>query len=453
MNFRQNQTCDETANAAASRRPQIRRLGRLPAMLWSLGLVSCIAKTVFAVEVKGAVSVNSQYTDNSRKVDRHAVGEQVKSDWINSPELDLSVLEVGPLLNATADTRLERRHYAHNTFSDDTLVTGAAHLDAAVIGERLRWLLDDTRTQTSINSQLQDVPNNQQITNVLSSGPQLRWALNPRTNVSSSLRYASVNSNRTGNDSARWSLDGQGVRRLNGANSVGLKLNLTKVNFLSSNGIDNRRVDVRATYSRESGERLKLDVELGGVTIDNTGGRTSRNAVGAITGNYKFAPQWSGNLQMTRNATDQSLQSLSGSRQFGQNFTQGSDTPGTFVESEARAGVHHQGARLDGNFSLGWLHQNFLDVRRDETRRTANLRFEYRLGPRVSLDASGEVQVIDRQTFSGHDIERDAELRISWRPEQHLTLAGGVGARARESQRIISRYRERHATVSLAYRF
>ena len=417
----------------------------LKSMVWVPGLVSAPA---MALDVHGEISGRSEYTDNSRRTSANK-----EDDVIHTPQLDLSVVQKDRLLDIQADYRLEHRKYVNKTFSDNTLLTGASRVDAQIAGDTLHWLIRHNRSETAVNTRLQNTPDNQQVTNSLSTGPRLRWAISPRNLVEASLEYESINENRSGNDSQRVMLDTHITRKLDEASSFGVRLNASDVKFQAQGGNDYRRGDFRFTYARELGERSKFDVELGGVDVNRERGRTERDWSGAFNGSFRFTPGWSADVSMSREATDQATQALGGARQFGATNNERSDISDAFVLSTARAALIRAGERLNVTWSVQVARQNYDQATRDEQRRGTALRLAYRIGPKVTLDAAGSLEVLDFEGQTGHDIQRDGDVRVSWRPGKNFKADVGVSVSSRDSPRDAVTYRERRASVGLGYDF
>lgn len=401
-----------------------------------------------ALDVHGAVRDTSEYTDNSRRV--HTLKEH---DWIHRPELDLSILQKGRQFDVDANYQLERRVYTNNTFSDDTLFSGAGRLSAEVIPDAVRWFVQHNRTQSVVNSQLQNTPNNQQVTNTISTGPQVRWAFSARNTLNATLQYQAINANRSSNDSGRIGLDSQLQRRLNEGSSIGLRFNASKVNFQSQFGNDYERGDLRATYVVSRGVRTKLTIEAGGVLVNRDRGKTERDWTGLLGGTYQFTDQWKANLTAKRDATDQAEQALRGARQFGEQNNQRSDISEAFVLSSVDADVTRIGARSNVTLGVSVSRRSSSASRLNEKRRGAVLAVGYRIGPTLMLDAVGRLDVVDFQDLPAHDIERNGDIRLVWQIGRSLTAQAGMSINSRDSPRTVVSYTERRASIGLGYRF
>ena len=418
---------------------------------WSLVTLPVLllgVRPVLALDVHGGVSTHSQYTDNSRRT--HT---QQEHDWIHTPQIDLSVEQKNRAFEVNAGYRLEKRQYANNTFSDDTLFTGSSRLDAQVFGDTMRWFLQHNRNQSAVDTRAQNVPTNQQVTNSISSGPQFRWALTARDRVDATLQYQSINASRTSNDSARIALDAQARHQLDEQSSIGLHWNATQVNFQSQFGNDYRSEDVRLTFERDRGERAKLSVEVGGSVVNRDRGRTDRNWVGSLGANYQLSKTWAVNLNLAREATDQAQQAVQGARQFGDLNGQRSDISEAFLLNSLNASVTRTGQRLTGTLAVTASRQSFSSTPRDESRRGTSLHATYQLGPRLTVDAFGSVEVLDFQNFAGHDVQRDGQLRISWQIGRSFNANLGMGISTRDSRRANLNYSEHTGSVGVGYRF
>jgi len=154
-----------------------------------------------------------------------------QSDWIQAVMAGLSYRESTIDVNARVLAQVERRHFSHQTFGDDT----AEFLDGAavwlVLPRRLTWNIEDTFRQTLLNVAAPDTPTNRAKTNSLSTGPDFTFSLGSTTSAMVGGRYGRYDIENSINDNRRYTAYVRGLHALSVQTKLSLNYEAARVYF------------------------------------------------------------------------------------------------------------------------------------------------------------------------------------------------------------------------------
>jgi hypothetical protein len=137
-----------------------------------------LAFPAWALNTGASLGVGIGYTNNAT-----LSADNERDDWIASASAGLSVSEdSGPLTGAVGVT-LDYLDYLRNSYSNQDYLGVNAKLRWAQVKDRLTWQLDDYFAQVPVDSLASDTPGNTQNTNVISFGPDVEFAITPRSKL------------------------------------------------------------------------------------------------------------------------------------------------------------------------------------------------------------------------------------------------------------------------------
>ncbi|HEY0179421.1 MAG TPA: outer membrane beta-barrel protein [Dokdonella sp.] len=241
--------------------------------------ISCITAAGLALASVGAVRADPalDYTiglgvghdDNVNLSHTDPVG----ADMI-TPELTFDVKEQGAALSANAAGSVSYLDYlGHSPYGDQFrgLVSGVG--DWALSPERIDWVAEDYLGRQPINVLAPSTQDNQQQTNVFSTGPTLRARFSEALRGRLDLRYTNTWADKnTTFDSNRWSGAGTLSFLLDAVNSVSASATGLRVRYREREAepFDYDRNDLLFGYQRTT-PILKLDVDGGYSRLDLRG--------------------------------------------------------------------------------------------------------------------------------------------------------------------------------------
>jgi hypothetical protein len=206
------------------------------------------------------------------------------------PRFDFRVDQQGALLSASAAGSLEYRDYLGGAFGNElrTLFDGSAawHISPG----RFDWVFQDSAGRQPVNALVADAPNNQQQTNVFSTGPSLRARFGEVTRGQLDLRYTNGYADTTSAfNSNRLSAVGSLLWPLDPADTVSASASSTRVRYTEreSEPFDYDRQDVYAGFQRKL-RQFTLDGAAGYSWLDLRRGGNPSGAL--LRGDLRWNP-------------------------------------------------------------------------------------------------------------------------------------------------------------------
>lgn len=234
---------------------------RILATMTSSGLaLATMAGPIAAAPVLDyTIGVGLQHDDNVAQSQDHPV-----SDNILAPNLSFTLNQQGSALTARAAGSVEYRDYLSGTFNSQ--FAGLLSSSAAwhISPDRLDWVAEDYVGRQPINVLANNDPNNQQQTNVFSTGPTLRAHFSDALRGEFDLRYTNTYAEVTKEfNGDRYGVAGRLLYQLDPLNQLTGNVSLLRARFDVAPTInDYDRGDVYVGYSRR-GDIFDLQGTLG----------------------------------------------------------------------------------------------------------------------------------------------------------------------------------------------
>lgn len=157
-------------------------------VLWTaLGALACKAE---AQDATGGLEVRAGfgYSDN---VNRNVKSFAESTNWFEGGLVGGGTWRT-PRIEATLSADLAYRGYSREASGDEVVGGANATLGVDLLPKYVRWIVEDTYTQTALDPTSADAPDNRQGTNVLSTGPDLFVPLGARTRAFAKARWEDV---------------------------------------------------------------------------------------------------------------------------------------------------------------------------------------------------------------------------------------------------------------------
>lgn len=220
-----------------------------------IAMLAALASPAFAdVGVTGQVG----YSENAG---RYRDGP---SDVTRTYILDANLGRQTELFDIYFDYRANKEDWRDNVQADREYVNGAGVLRWKILPETLAWELSNRRANQIIEAERPEIPDNQQVVSVVSTGPTLNLALGSSNAVSLSADYSQVDYEESGwldNDSK--GVAGVFTHSFSSALSGSLNGNWTETEFEGAfSGLDYRVGSVSAAVAFQRGA-LTLAAEGG----------------------------------------------------------------------------------------------------------------------------------------------------------------------------------------------
>lgn len=172
------------------------------------------------------------------------------SDTVMRPYFGFVFTENTSEMKAKADVLLMNESYSRNTFNSQFLPTIEATLDWTIQPNRLSWALEDYAYIQRIDVNVADVPDNQEVFNVLTTGPDFIFARGLYDGLAK-LRVGDVYYSESDQDNQRLIATGILTRALNDYSEAGVDASLSSVLFEEDYLIDYDIMSLVGRYKRE----------------------------------------------------------------------------------------------------------------------------------------------------------------------------------------------------------
>ena len=349
------------------------------------------------------------------------------------PSFAFTYNEQGSVLEARAAGHVQYRDYLGGAFSDEFTGTASGIFDWHILPNRLDWMLEDYVGYQPVNVLANNVPNNQQETNVFVTGPTLRAHFSDQLRGQFDLRYT--------NSYAETTRDFNGDRIGGIARIIDL---LTPSDTLTGNlGFqsvrydnvpdtnDYDRTDAYGTYVR-TGPHSRLEADLGYTWLDFKGNAEDHSGIFLrASGRYDFAEHTIGTLTVSRTFSDavQFLQvdpSQVGQVVIGSGLNGALVSPSVYKEDRVAGSIEQGGQTYTLSFSPFWYRDDYLNAQDQVVSTGLNVRaygfyaaYNYRIQQDLTLGAFIGTERRNYTDLARTDKDYDFGLNLGWQMAQH----------------------------------
>lgn len=400
------------------------------------------------------LGVSVEHSDNINRSGTDPVDQDVLI-----PQATFSANQSGSALELHAAGALEYRDYLGNAFADEFrgLLSGA--MAWHISPERLDWVVEDYLGRQPINVFANDAPDNQQRTNVFSTGPTFRARFGSSWRSQVDLRYTNNYAERSKDfNNDRFSVNAHLLRELSQTDAVGVSLGdaRTRYDEQVSRAFDYDRRDAYASF-QHLGQSFTVQAAAGYSWLDMQRASDRSGALVRATMRWVPSTQTSAGLTLAREFSDASQDLVIEPSQIG-NVGIGSGlngavvSPQIYVEKRATFDVAHNEERYRFSFAPFVRQMHYIDGNFPNQRsRGFYADFSYYLQPKLWLRAysGAEHRRYDRLARTDDDLLLG--LALNWQRTPHWLWTVQVYRDRRNSNAEFVDYTENAALVSLTY--
>ncbi|HEX5123970.1 MAG TPA: hypothetical protein VFV97_12050 [Rhodanobacteraceae bacterium] len=349
------------------------------------------------------------------------------------PTFAFTYSERGSVLEANAAGHVQYRDYLGGAFSDEFTGTASGVFDWHILPNRLDWMLEDYVGYQPVNVLANNVPNNQQQTNVFVTGPTLRAHFTDEIRGQFDLRYANSYAEQTRDfNGDRLGGIARLIDLMTSADTLTGNLGFQSVrydNVPDTNNYD--RTDAYGSYVR-TGPHSRMEADLGYTWLDFKGGAEDHSGIFLrATGRYDFAERTSGTLQFSRTFSDavQFLQvdpSLVGQVVVGSGLNGALVSPAVYQEDRIAGSIDQSGQTYTLSFAPYWYKDDYLNIQNQLNNTGLNLEayglygtYTYHIQQDLSLGAFAGAERRNYSDLDRTDKDYDFGLALGWTMTQH----------------------------------
>ena len=389
-------------------------------------------------------------TDNVTRVESNPV-----DDTIASAGLRFSYDERSSRLEADVVGNVGYYEYLEDTYDSELLGNIAADLSAAIVSDTFYWKLSDNFGQVLNDPFTPATPDNREILNYLSTGPEAKFRLGTQMELELGARYAMADYEDSPLDSATVLFEGGLTRSISKGSEFGLFLRHQQLEYDDAPpGFDYDQSQAFLRYNA-LGSRTRVRIDVGVDEIDREAARSTLSE-----------PLF--RLEAERRMSNRSTVTLSGIRQFdssGSAFASEQSGDGISLDTSAsrqafdpflheglRLGWRYTGNRTDFGLGANWSQQTY-ENRRDFdqtlTSFSASLRRAFTPNLSMTLDISDgrsefEVPGADYQDLT-------TGISLEWRMSRALVTRLSYSHGERDSDTVGGNYDENRIWLSIGY--
>lgn len=378
-----------------------------------------------------------------------------------TPRLAFDYTEQGALLTATAAGSLGFTHYLGNApYSDQFFGVFSGVADWAISPERFDWVAEDYVGRQPVNVLAANTQNNQQQTNVFSTGPTLRARFSDAWRGRLDLRYTNAWADKTREFNSNSPSAVAQMAYLLGANDS-VSGNVTALNVRykdrESQAFNYDRHDAYAGY-QHTDRLFSFNGQAGysWLSLRDKGQRTGPLLMATL--NWTPSPTTSVGATVRRDFSDASHDLMidpSDITRLGIGSARNGTviSPQLYIEKLAQLDFNHTQNRLRIDLAPFWRQIDYIEgenLSQHSLGYYANL--SYLLNPTLVLSASSGRE---RRRYTGLDrVDTDIAYAVElvWQRTSHWFLSTRLDRILRNSTVVDARYTETIATLSLSYK-
>lgn len=153
-----------------------------------------------AAQTDYGIGYAGEYTSNVRRASTNP-----EDEWINSVIAGFTYTENTQDLTAFVTGQAQHRAYSSGTFGDETLYFLNSSALWTISPQRFTWTVEDSYRELTLDPTAAATPTNRAGSNAFSTGPDIRFEINPVNALVVNARYGNVYVGNTGLDNNRYS--------------------------------------------------------------------------------------------------------------------------------------------------------------------------------------------------------------------------------------------------------
>lgn len=409
-------------------------------------LVLGFAHNLHAANADYTLGTQAEYTDNITLTE-HNAQDDVALSLLGGFLVEHAAAE----LDADIRGLLDYRNYLDNTYDNETLGSLSATAEWRPLPSFLHVVVEDYFTQTALNSEAPDTPDNRINANAFSAGPDLFFRLAPATSLETQLRRSEYYFEDSTADSSRNSIAAAWVRAIRPQLSVSANVAYEDAEFDEQGQNDFSKTDYFLGSVVQRG-RTELAVDLGMSDID----RSVAEDVDGFLGRLSLARQIRTNarldLELSAQYTDSGVDLLTaGSAPFEVDRSGEQVSGDIFFDRRLEARYHSGTSERSWGAYLIVRNEDYEIIPQD--RESAGVRLEMRRGISESLYVNGHAQYRKEDYLDIDQTNKDSELGVGLERQlaRRLTARLDYTLNSRNSDVVDASYDENRIIFLIYY--
>jgi len=399
-----------------------------------------------ALDLSAEAGYEGEYTNNTTRTDTDKVGE-----WIHRPKVNARLDHSGDAIQASANYSARRDIHQEAVFNDRTYVTGRAEVTWQALPNRLSFNVFNARTETSINSTLPDSQDNRQTTDTTGAGTTLTIPSIGSQYIQFGYKYSMLSRDETDSDSNRQSTNLSYLIPISENRTLSLTANYGDIDFDNPFSPDYVSKSGSIQYASASNS---LDVSFSmGYTQFERG--LQRKDANGTTGNASLTWRTTGVTSLTasysRSLDDNSLDTVRGTPEFGERFTEDSTLNEVFTQDNLQLSLNTAIGHNQIHFSGYLRNKDYEDISSDEERKNISLTATRKLQSNVSGRLFLSVMRVDVDNSNRDYDEYRAGASVTWGQIKNLNVTASVTYGRRDSDAVLTEYEEVSGKILLMY--
>ena len=400
-----------------------------------------------ALDIAFGIGYEYQYSDNIRLA---AVAPEVESLHIGRVTLGLA--ERSSVLTLRGSANIEHRDYVNDTFEDGVYGTVGAAANWIVVPQRLNWSLENYFSQTIIDARTADTPANRQNSNVLATGPDFIFRINPLNTLELSARLSNYYYEVTDANNNRLQGDLRWIYRLTPRTDLSLNYQTVTVHFLNESGNINFVRDELFVRGRTRPSRSEYTVDLGTSIVYAVGADPIAGALLRLGWRRELNPRANVTASAGMEYSDHDRDYLSeGGASGGGTTGDAVGIGGFYYGQRVDVGYTYAGAYGSDTLRAFWRTLDYETGPFDQTLYGAEAELGFDSGPLLTPYLFGGYQQTEFTQTAIDDVDSYGGFRLRYRLRSRFIVALEGRHTVRDSSDTVRNYEENRGLVTLAY--
>ena len=416
------------------------------------GIAAAIALPIYAaparaLDISFGLGYEYQYSDNVRLV---AAAPEAESLHIG--RVTLGVAERSSALTLRGGANIEHRDYVNDTFEDGVYGSISAAANWIVVPHRLNWSVENYFSQTIIDARGADTPANRQDSNVLATGPDFIFRINPLNTLELSARLSNYYYEVTDANNNRLQGDLRWIYRLTPRTDLSLNYQTVTVHFFNESTNLNFVRDELFVRGRTRPSRSEYTVDLGTSIVYAVGADPIAGALLRLGWRRELNPRANVTASAGMEYSDHDRDYLSeGGASGGGTTGDAVGIGGFYYGQRVDVGYTYAGAYGGDRVRAFWRTLDYETGPFDQTIYGAEAELGFDSGPLLTPYLFGGYQHTRFTETAIDDGDSYGGLRLRYRLRSRFIVALEGRHTVRDSSDTARNYEENRGLVTLAY--